>query len=135
MNSFQKILSAIETSKMSVGLWMAAFSCLILSRLLVESWLFGFENRSAEFLFSEWTHNVLFFLLSFLLFLPMVQWCARVSLAAASNVLLFGFTVILTPPIIDFLVSNGKGLWSFYIFDGFSGLLSRDVYKRQSLHT
>lgn len=125
MNIFQKILSAIETSKTSFGLWMVAFSCLILSRLLVESWLFGFENRSAEFLFSEWTHNFLFFLLSFLFFLPMVRWFARVSLAVASNILLFGFTVILTPPIIDFLVSNGKGLWSFYIFDGFSGLLSR----------
>ncbi|MFZ1735602.1 MAG: UbiA family prenyltransferase, partial [Candidatus Moraniibacteriota bacterium] len=53
------------------------------------------------------------------------QHFTRVSLAVASNMLLFGFLIILSPPIIDFFVSGGTGLWSFYIFDGFSGLLGR----------
>ncbi len=125
MNILRRILFSIETSKTSLGLWMVAFLCLILSRLLVESWLFGFESRPALFLWYEFTHNFLFFLLSFLLFLPLFQYFARVSLSVASNMLLFGFLVILLPPVIDFLVSDGKGLWSFYIFDGFFGLVSR----------
>lgn len=104
---------------------MTAFSCLILSRLLVESWLFGFETRSAIFLLYEFAHNFSFFLLSFVLFLPIFQYFARVSLSVASNMLLFGFLVILSPPIVDFIVSDGKGFWSFYIFDGLSGLFSR----------
>jgi 4-hydroxybenzoate polyprenyltransferase len=125
MNTLRRILFALETSKTSLGLWMVAFLCLIFSRLLVEWWLFGFEQRSALFLWYEFTHNFLFFSLSFLLFLPIFQYFARVSLSVASNMLLFGFLVILSPPIIDFLVSNGKGLWSFYIFDGISGLVFR----------
>lgn len=104
---------------------MVAFFTLILSRLLVESWLFGFETRSASFLGYEFVHNFLFFLLSFILFLPIFQYFARVSLATASNMLLFGFLVILLPPIIDFFISDGKGLWSFYIFDGLPGLIAR----------
>ncbi len=125
MNIFQKILSALETSKTTFGLWMVAFVCLILARLLVENWLFGFKVHSAIFLWYELMHNLSFFLLSFLLFLPIFQYFARVSLSVASNMLLFGFLVILLPPVIDFVVSGGKGLWSFYIFDGLSGLLFR----------
>lgn len=119
------LLLAIEESKTNLGLWLVAFFSLIALRLLVESWLFGFESLPAGFLFSEWTHNVLFFLLSFLLFLPIVRYFARISLRMASNILLFGFLIILVPPIIDFVISDGTGLWSFYIFDGFSGLVER----------
>lgn len=125
MSIFQKILFAIENSKTTFGLWMTAFVCLILARLLVENWLFGFKAYSAVFLWYELTHNLSFFLLSFLLFLPIFQYFARVSLSVASNILLFGFLVILSPPVIDFVVSGGKGLWSFYIFDGLPGLISR----------
>ncbi len=125
MNTLRRVIAAIERSETSFGLWLVAFSSLILTRLLIESWLFGFESRPLPFLFFEWTHNFLFFLLSFLLFLPLFQHFARVPLRVASNMLLFGFLVILSPPIIDFLISNGKGLWSFYIFDGLPGLFSR----------
>lgn len=125
MNVFEKTLTAIETSKTSFGLWMVAFLCLIVMRLLVENWLFGFESRSAMFIFYEFTHNLSFFLLSFLIFLPIFQYFARASLSVASNMLLSGFLIILLPPIIDFIISDGKGLWSFYIFDGFPGIISR----------
>ncbi len=125
MKALRALLVSIEDSETSLGLWMIAFFSLITLRLLVESWLFGFGSLSAGFFFSEWTHNVLFFLLSFVLFLPMFRYFARVSLRVASNMLLFGFLIILSPPIIDRIVSGGLGLWSFYIFDGLPGLLVR----------
>lgn len=125
MKALRALLVSIEGSETSLGLWMIAFFSLITLRLLVESWLFGFGSLSAGFFFSEWTHNVLFFLLSFVLFLPMFRYFARVSLRVASNMLLFGFLIILSPPIIDRIVSGGSGLWSFYIFDGLPGLLVR----------
>ena len=125
MKSIRALIRVIERTETSLGLWLVSFGSLILMRLLVESWLFRFSGLSPAFLFFEWAHNVLFFLLSFLLFLPLFRLFARVSLSEASNVLLFGFLIILSPPIIDFLISHGKGLWSFYIFDGFPGLVSR----------
>ena len=106
MKALRALLVSIEGSETSLGLWMIAFFSLITLRLLVESWLFGFGSLSAGFFFSEWTHNVLFFLLSFVLFLPMFRYFARVSLRVASNMLLFGFLIILSPPIIDRIVSE-----------------------------
>ncbi|MFZ1736045.1 MAG: hypothetical protein WAU31_03865, partial [Candidatus Moraniibacteriota bacterium] len=57
------LIQAIEKSETSFGLWLGAFFGLITLRLLVESWLFDFGSLSVGFLFFEWTHNVLFFLL------------------------------------------------------------------------
>ncbi len=125
MKFLRAFIRQIEESETNLGLWMVSFFFLISLRLLVEAWLSGFKSLPAGFLFSEWTHNVLFFLLSFLLLLPIFQYFSRTSLQISSNMLLFGFLIILSPPIIDFVVSNGTGLWSFYIFDGFSGLLVR----------
>ena len=127
MKLLRALLQSIEKSETSFGLWLVSFLSLITLRLLVELWLFDFGGFSAEFLFFEWTHNTLFFLLSFLLFLPLFQYFARASLSVASNMVLFGFLIILSPPVIDFLISGGTGLWSFYIFDGFFGLLGRYV--------
>ena len=125
MKAIRTLIRVIERTETDPGLWFVSFSSLVLVRLLVESWLFRFNGLSPAFLFFEWAHNFLFFLLSFLLFLPLFRFFARVSLSEASNILLFGFLIVLSPPIIDFLISHGKGLWSFYIFDGFPGLISR----------
>ena len=85
----------------------------------------GFSGRSIEFLFAEFTHTFLFFLLSYLLFLWLLSVATKTSVARVSNVLLWGFLIILTPPIIDFVISHGAGYWSFYKFDGLSGLWTR----------
>jgi 4-hydroxybenzoate polyprenyltransferase len=49
----------------------------------------------------------------------------RSSLKASANILLFGFLIILTPPILDWYISGGTGYWSFYEFDGIRGLVAR----------
>ncbi|QQS21033.1 MAG: hypothetical protein IPL87_00545 [Candidatus Moraniibacteriota bacterium] len=125
MSFLARIIRSIEFSPTSVGLFSVAFVSLIVSRLLVESWLFGFPVRSGTFLFYEWSHNFSFFLVAFLLFIPLLRFFARISFRTASSIMLFGFLIILTPPVIDFVVSDGRGVWSFYIFDGFPGLLKR----------
>jgi len=56
-----------------------------------------------------------------------VRYAGNISLKKATNVLLFGFLIILTPPIIDNIIFPRGGFWSFYAFDGFFGLLHRYV--------
>jgi len=122
---FQKFIRSIEQSPLSLSLFVLTFFALIIGRLTVESALGLFVEHSLFFLFFEFTHTFLFFLCSFLLLLPVVRFAGKVALKEATNVLLFGFLIILTPPIIDKIIFRGEHFWSFYEFDGLIGLFWR----------
>lgn len=121
----QKIATAVENSPTTFWLWLAAFSGIIVLRLLVENWLENFRNHSGLFLFYEFTHTFLFFLISYISFAALVNKILKVEIKKAANVLLWGFLIIVTPPIIDFIISKGRGFWSFYKFDSLAGLAKR----------
>lgn len=121
----EKAVNFIENSKTGFWLWSSSFLCLIILRILIENWLENFQNRSATFLFYEFTHNFLFFIVSYLLFVFFITKILNISIEKFSNVLLWGFLIILTPPIIDHIISGGQGYWSFYEFDGIRGLVGR----------
>lgn len=128
LHSFiHRTVKAIENTPLTLASFVTAFFSLIIVRLLVENTLGGFAQRSFFYFFFEFTHTFLFFLCSFLLLLPLVRYAGKANFTQASNVLLFGFLIILTPPIIDTLIFRGGSFWSFYEFDGFLGLLFRYV--------
>lgn len=120
-----KSILSLETIPTSYGLWLTSFASLIFARLMVESWLGVFETHSQQFLLYEFTHTFFFFLFSFLILWPIVAFFGKTSLSSASTILLFGFLIILTPPLIDTWIANGAHLWSFYKFDTPLGLLHR----------
>ena len=120
-----RIIASIENTPMTLATFTAAFFALILVRLLIETALGLFGERTFFFFFFEFTHTFLFFLCSFLLLLPVVRFAGSIDVQKAANVLLFGFLIILTPPIIDTIIFRGSQFWSFYEFDGFIGLIGR----------
>lgn len=122
-----KLIHTIESSPITFPLWMGTFLALIFTRLLVESWLSDFSNHSPSFLFAEFTHTFLFFLLSYIIFLWLLSTATKTNLLKTANVLLFGFLIILTPPLIDHIISHGAGFWSFYKFDSLHGLWIRFI--------
>lgn len=117
-----KIVEKVENLRTSFLFWAISFLSLIAMRLLVENWLSSFKNRSGIFFFFEFTHTLLFFLITYLLFLLFFTGFLKVTLARASNMLLLGFLLILTPPIIDQVLSGGQIYWSFYDFGGLHDL-------------
>ncbi len=121
----RKIIESIENYQNSFWLWLASFSGLIVIRILIENWLMYLQNRTGLYLFYEFTHTFLFFLIAFLLILGLLNKLLKVDFKKAANVLLYGYLIVITPPIIDHIISGGKGFWSFYIFDSFSGLVKR----------
>jgi 4-hydroxybenzoate polyprenyltransferase len=125
LHTLQKGIASLEAMPTSYALWLTSFTSLIFARIMVENWLNGFESRSLQFIFYEFTHTFFFFLLSFLILWPLVTFFTKTSLLKVSSVLLFGFLIILTPPIVDVWISNGAHLWSFYKFDGLIGLWHR----------
>lgn len=121
----RKTIHSIENSPTTFRLWLAAFSSIIIVRLLVENWLSDFRNKTGLFIFYEFTHTFLFFLIAYLIFLLILNKFLKIGFKKVSNILLGGYLLIITPPIIDFIISDGKGFWSFYEFDSLKGLALR----------
>lgn len=117
-----RFVASVEAITTNYAMWFASFASLIFGRLLVDNWLGGFANHSLQFLFYEFTHTFFFFLFSFLVFLPIIAFFGKTSFQSASNILLFGFLIVLTPPIIDTWIAGGPNFVSFYVFDGLAGL-------------
>ena len=98
---------------------------LIVLRLSIEGALGSFSPSTFQAFFVEFSHTFLFFLFAFILFLPLLSFLTKESILHTVNTLLFGFFIILTPPIVDTLLFGQNGFWSFYEFDGFFGLILR----------
>lgn len=121
----EKIITSLENVPLTFSLWLATFTAIIVIRIFIENWLGNFSHRDLQFLFNEFTHTFLFFLFSYIIFLILLRFFAKTNLRVTSNILLWGFLIILTPPLFDNIISQGTGFWSFYIFDSISGLLLR----------
>lgn len=124
-NILTHAIKSIEEMPVTLATFVTAFFALIVARLAIENALGLFAEHSFFFFFFEFTHTFLFFLCSFLLLLPLVRYAGKIDFQKAVSMLLFGFLIILTPPIIDTLVFRGAGFWSFYEFDGLVGLVKR----------
>ncbi len=120
-----RTIETVESAPMTLGGFATAFTSIILVRLLIESGTNGFASENHEYLFYEFSHTFLFFLFSFLLFLPMARFAGASSWKRAANLLLVGFLIIWTPPIVDKIIFGDRVFWSFYELDGLSGLLFR----------
>ncbi len=122
----KKVISVIESSPISLSLWLISFFGVILTRFFVEFFLFGFgddfeKNFSVVFFQGFFT----FFLLLFLLFLLFLRTVTRESVKKISNFLLFGLWLLIFPPIIDRLIFGNQIFANFYIFDNFKGVVVR----------
>lgn len=121
--NLHSLISFIENLKSNIHLWTLSFIGIILIRIFTEMYL---DDLSTGLnMFYEFSHTFLFFLISYILFLSIFKKFIQKDLKKASNILLFGYFVIILPPIIDFVISNGMGYWSFYKFDNLYGLLIR----------
>ncbi|OGI21895.1 MAG: hypothetical protein A2808_01945 [Candidatus Moranbacteria bacterium RIFCSPHIGHO2_01_FULL_55_24] len=122
---FLRAIHSLENMPISLGSFLAAFFCLIIFRLVIEGAVELFAARPFSYIFFQFIHTLLFFLCSYLLFLPVIERFGKASLSQAANILLFGFLIILTPPLIDTYIFGGAAFWSFYEFDGLKGLFVR----------
>jgi 4-hydroxybenzoate polyprenyltransferase len=106
---------------------IGTFCALILTRITVEAWLLAFPSRSVVFYFFEFTHTFLFFYLLFIICVLLTSFFARISIRTCVHIFLFGFILIIFPPIIDTIIAgqilNDQTFYSYYLFDDIGGLL------------
>lgn len=122
---FLKFFERIEQAPLTLASFATAFVALILVKLSVEGALEWFGEESLTFFFFQFNHTFLFFLCSFLTLIPVVRFAGAKTISSAANFLLFGFLLIVTPPIFDRLIFGKESYWSFYEFDGLLGLVQR----------
>ena len=122
LNFMLKLIQKIENAPSSFGLWAISFLSLMAARILIENWIEGFCSYSVIFVFYEITNTFLFFAIAYLLFLGLIKKIISAGFRQISNILLWGYLAILTPPIIDHIISRGQGFWSFYEFGSLAKL-------------
>ncbi|NTW89421.1 MAG: UbiA family prenyltransferase [Candidatus Moranbacteria bacterium] len=118
------LFEAIEAAPLTLGGFATAFFAIIIVRILIELGTNLFGSEPLNYMLYEFSHTFLFFLFAFLLFLPVARLAGATSWSRATNLLLAGFLIIWTPPIIDKMIFGDQAFWSFYQLDGLSGLFS-----------
>lgn len=122
-----KILEKIENRPLSLGTFVVTLLAIIAIRIVLENYLDNIPFRFSDQFFYQFSHHFLTFSTIFLSALPVLVWAGKVGIRGAANILLSGFLVIWTPPIVDEIISRGAGLWSFYSFDSLLGLFKRYI--------
>lgn len=122
MKLAEKLIKKIEETEWNFFTWLFAFTAIIFTRLFVEN-MNSHLNGSVEFysfygMFSS-------FLITYLILGLILHKILKVEFKKAFNLLLWGYWLIIFPPIIDHYLSQGQGLSSFYIFDSLPNLIRR----------
>ena len=121
----KKSINFLEEIKCSFKSWSVAFLALVSIRLLLEAIVLGFPERNLESFLALLIHTFSFFLLTYLVFLIFLFYLTKEKITKIANFLLWGFWIIILPPIFDKLIFKEMLYKSFYIFDSPQGLMLR----------
>lgn len=118
----RKIINSIENYPLAISQFLLGFSAIIALRMLGENLLSGLEGKSLELFVGSTMAAYLFFAFSYLLVLLFLALYLKESVKKIANVLLWGFFLVILPPIIDKIWCGQNFCWSFYAFDSLKGL-------------
>ncbi len=125
-NKIKEIFSGVENNfKGGLLLWAVSFLSIITVRLSGEVLILGIPKQNTEEFVAFFVHTLLFFLMTYLVFLVYLRVFTKKEWLKLTSVLLWGFWLIIFPPIIDKIVFGGRKTWSFYVFDGIDGLIEK----------
>ena len=118
----EKLIKNIEEKDTNFFIWLSAFTAIILMRMFVENMTAHLNGDTEAYSFYGLFSS---FLIVYLLFAFILHKILKVELKKAFNVLLWGYWLIILPPIFDYILSKGQGLSNFYIFDSLPNLIHR----------
>ncbi len=120
LNFGRKTIEAIENAPLSLTTFLVSVSAIILLRFTIDIIVVPFHN-SWYFLL----HEYFFFLDTFLIILIVTCLVGRIPLQKGANFILAGFLIILTPPLLDEIISGGQGYLITYLFADGQDLMRR----------
>lgn len=119
------LLEKIEEYPLTFYLWAVSFLSIIAGRILMENWLDGMINRTGDYFFHHASYTFIFFLLNYLIFVGLLIKNLKIDIRKASNIMLWGYPIIVFPPLIDFIIFKGKLYLSFYGIYGLAEMPER----------
>jgi 4-hydroxybenzoate polyprenyltransferase len=121
----ENLIEKIEKLPTNFYLWLISFLSIITSRILIETWLGGMVNKTGDYFFHHTMDVFCFFFLAYIIFLILLMSNLRIKIKEASNVMLWGYLIIIVPPIIDFIILKERPFLSFYGFYGLAEMPKR----------
>ncbi len=124
----QKINTFIENSlkkEVTILNWMTVFLIIIFFRIFIEFFLTKTNQLPLKYLTIEYLHNLFFFLISYLLVWLFLSFILKVKLQKLAYLLLWATLLIIFPPLLDMLKTQGQVFWSFYLLSSPSLLLNQ----------
>lgn len=116
MKYLEYLTKKMEEAHTNFYLWLFSFASIVGARVVVETWLGGMVNKTGDYFFHHIMDVYSFYLLGYLIFLVLMITNLKVKLKEASNVMLWGYLIIIVPPIIDFILLKDRPFLSFYGF-------------------
>lgn len=108
------LVDKIEKSPTNFYLWSISFLSIIIARVLVENWLAQMVNRTGDYFFHHFSYTLVFFLFSYLIFLGLLIKNLGLKIKEASNIMLWGYVIVIFPPLFDFILLGDRPYLSFY---------------------
>lgn len=115
-----RLIKNLEDQPLSLWSWLTAFSSLVIIRIFLENLVM--TSSTSKAFFYEIVHYFLFFFLTYSVFTLFLGYFLKIEMKKISNIALFGFLIILLPPIIDYFFC-GRDCWRTYEFEGTQALL------------
>lgn len=122
-----KIIEKIENTPTSFHLWLITFLSIIVARVLMENWLAGMVSKTGDYFFHHFSYTLVFFLMAYIIFLGLLMKSLKLEIKKASNVLLWGYLIIIAPPLIDYILLKDSVYLSFYGIYGLEEMFWRFV--------
>lgn len=118
------LIKKIEEYPLTFYIWASSFLSIIACRILMENLLDGMLNRTGDYFFHHASYTFVFFLLTYLIFIGLLVKNLKIKLKEAFNIMLWGYPIIIFPPLIDFILLRDTMYLSFY---GIYGLAEMPV--------
>lgn len=117
----EQIIDKSFLEKNSGAAVLSIFLIIITARIFEEQFLV-YSVLSTSEIIAEYVYNLLFFANSSILTWLIISFFLKKNPAKLTTIMLWSSFLILFPPIIDMIKTDGNIFWSFYLLNSLSGL-------------
>ena len=125
-SSIHDILLKNSEKKSSFYHIALTFCGIITIRFCIEIWIGKFIQHDLDYYYFGFLHTLLFFYLVIVCCVWLTMYIAKTTQRQTTMLFLYGFILVIFPPIIDHLISlhffKGANFLSYYLFDDPKGL-------------
>lgn len=118
----EKIITSIEEKEINIFTWLGTFIAIITARIFIDKWIFNLKESFNILSFYDFFNS--FLIIALLLFF-ILRIFLKIEFKKSANIILWGYFLILFPPILNKIIFGDKLFISFYILDNFPGLVQR----------